>query len=63
MNHPYGELRIAVAKHENCNYEILKNLVKNRSRTLRRIVREITTSSKKLTDNQKRDILITLEIK
>ena len=63
MNHPYRELRIAVAKHENCTYEILKNLARDKSRTLRRIVKEVAISSKKLTDNQKRDILTTLKIK
>ncbi len=63
MDHPYRELRIAVAKHENCTFDILKHLAKDKSRTLRRIVREVTINSKKLSNEQKREILSILEVK
>lgn len=62
-DHPYREIRIAVAKHENCTYEILKHLAKDRSRTLRRIVKEIVMKNSKLTNEQKRDVLETLKTK
>jgi len=62
-DHPCREIRIAVAKHENCTYEILKHLARDRSRTLRRIVKEIVMKNLKLTNEQKRDVLETLKTK
>jgi len=60
-DHPFRELRIAIVKHGNCPPRVLKHLASDKSRTLRKIVKEVALKNSSLTNEERKEILKTLK--